>query len=849
MTYESNSVFFTSDGQPYRAQEPKKLPALVEQLKERAISQLYGLLCEMLDNADDALFDLADKALSNKDQSMYFDSMRELRIKRKGIENLFRQELNNAFRLLTTSTESAKQDVLAFNLDNIALVKEDELEENLAVEGMVKKAQAKNEQAIRHLLLRISSLMPGLITEQNNPLNAQPVGEAFRNAVRTLDLDIKAILIIYKLFDRYVLSQLDVVYAELNAFLAENGVLPDIKAHRIQRPSQARAAARPKPEAAADDGLGDAVEAEPDDIREVFGMLRDLLTQQRGGATAVAAGSGMPVSAGPAMYGSIPLAPVAATTDVLQALSQLQIQTVQQAPASEGPMPIIDLRTALATQLPVIAGGARNVTQMDQDVIDIVSMLFEFILDDRNLPDDIKALLSRLQIPMLKVGLLDKAFFSKRQHPARKLLNELAQAAIGWDPVRRGGKDGLHAKIESIVNRILAGFEDNLDMFGALLAEFEKYVEDENRRVSLIERRTREAEEGKAKAENARAQVNAVIHPLTSDKAAPEVVRSLLANAWSNVLFLIALRDGSDSIGWQKSAEAARDLAWSVKPKRTDEERKALRSRMPSLVEELKAGLTSIAYSQFETARFFQELEEAHLRAFRDTTPPAAKPVEPPLLVEEVSGEFISDAPISDNANFLSEDMVVPAADDIDLSAFDEVNLEPDFGPVPAPQRPAALADDLLAEDLGEFSSEDAELLRESNIAPAAKTVAMPAAPAVAARPEAITLASEPASEGSLPADDEFLQKVDAMPLGAWLEVVNGDADGRAIRCKLVAKIPSTGKLIFVNRTGIKVADYTRNGLAVAMRRGSARLLDDAALFDRALEAVISNLRKLKGGD
>ena len=47
-------------------------------------------------------------------------------------------------------------------------------------------------------------------------------------------------------------------------------------------------------------------------------------------------------------------------------------------------------------------------------------------------------------------------------------------------------------------------------------------------------------------------------------------------------------------------------------------------------------------------------------------------------------------------------------------------------------------------------------------------------------------------------------------------------------------------------RTGMKVLEKTRNALAVEFRRNAVRLLDDALLFDRALESVIGNLRKLK---
>jgi hypothetical protein len=66
------------------------------------------------------------------------------------------------------------------------------------------------------------------------------------------------------------------------------------------------------------------------------------------------------------------------------------------------------------------------------------------------------------------------------------------------------------------------------------------------------------------------------------------------------------------------------------------------------------------------------------------------------------------------------------------------------------------------------------------------------------------------------------------------------------LRCKLAAILKQTGKYIFVNRSGMKVMEKSRMGLAVEFRRGAVRMLDDALLFDRALESVIGNLRRLR---
>lgn len=803
-----------SPAEPNRASESRKLPPLVEQLRDRAIARLTGLLAGMLDNADDALFDLADKAHSNSDQSMFFDSMRELRIKRKGMEMTFRQELQNAFRGLSEPVKVAPADVLAIPLEHFALVKEAELEESLAVEGMVKKARVRNDSECRQLFLRLLSLMPGELQDRPNPFDPEVVVEAFRAAHHKLELTIKAGLIVYKLFDRYVVSRIDGVYRDLNAWLADLGVLADA---RFTPPPRSAAASTAS---AIDDGLGETVmlrthtgsyaptaaalglgygaagaaPASDSDMREMFGMLRELLSQQKGQqpSPASAESRAQAYRAEPAALtypaaGGIPVGTIAATQDVLRALSLLQSQALHQ-PPSETPAKIVNLRSAIVGELPRVSAGARQVASMDEDVIDIVSMLFDFILDDRNLQDDIKTLLLRLQIPMLKVGLIDKAFFSKRQHPARRLLNEMAQAALGWDPVRRAGKDGLYGKIEALIERVIAEFDSDLRVFEEVLREFEAYVEEENRRVALIEKRTKEVEEGRARSDNARAQVHTILQPLLLNKRSSEAVRDLLADTWSHVMFLVALREGTESPAWQASVACARDLVASTLPLDDEAVRHSRLMRLPGLLVELKAGLDSIAYSQVEQAKFFEALENAHRVTLQ--APLVQQPQDLPSTEMLLAG-------FPDEASLKLAQTLAPTEDDVDLSGLEIEALEPEFA---------------------------------------------------AALPE-----SEPATTPAAQESDEerqrraeLLIRIDALPLGAWIELLEIAGEQQANRCKLVARLPSTGKLIFVNRNGIKIADFKRDSLAGAMLAGRVRMLDDAALFDRALEAVIANLRKQK---
>jgi hypothetical protein len=102
---------------------------------------------------------------------------------------------------------------------------------------------------------------------------------------------------------------------------------------------------------------------------------------------------------------------------------------------------------------------------------------------------------------------------------------------------------------------------------------------------------------------------------------------------------------------------------------------------------------------------------------------------------------------------------------------------------------------------------------------------------------------SEPSMH--LAENDECLRQVDTLRLGSWVEIQE-DEDHK-LRCKLAAIVEPSGRYVFVNRTGMKVLEKTRMGLAVEFRRGTIRVLDDSLLFDRALESVLGNLRKLKG--
>ncbi|MBD1551001.1 DUF1631 domain-containing protein [Pseudomonas typographi] len=722
-----------------------RLPVVVLQVRDKAAQQLKDGLQALFDNADDTLFEMADKAHSNAEQNIFFEAMRDLRLKRKNIERGFLEKFYEEFvRVGQYDVGLARSAPMTY--DKLALVPNDELERTVALDAMVSKVLARDGFALTQLTTRLNTLIPRTLTDETNPLGPAMLCDYFIQAGRNLGVEIKVKLIILKLFDKYVLTDTDHLYFDANQLLIATGILPELKAAPSRRAedrplrkrsadAEAEAGAQAPEQAPSANAAAAALDQS---VREVFSALQELLRALRG-------------TVAPKLETLADAQPIS-TSDLMRLLSHLQ----QYVPAQPLTYEDYDLRQQLEqllTRVSVKSGRTRVVGNVDEDVINLVAMLFEFILADRNLPDSLKVLIGRLQIPMLKVAVVDKSFFSRGSHPARRLLNEIAQAAMGWSSRDDYQRDALHGRIEQIVQRLLNDFVDDPALFSELLVDFLAFTADERRRSELLEQRTRDAEEGRARAELARLHVQFELNRRLLGKTLPQVVVRLLEEAWSKVLLLTWLKHGDASAEWALALETMDDLIWSVEPHNEPQARLRLLELVPGLLKSLREGLTSSAFDPFATSEFFSQLETLHVQAIQRAAQPSSS------------------------------------------------LLAPD--------------DDTLLVRI------DSEIVLEGQ------------------QPQAVP---EPTSV--LAADDPALAMVDAMRPGTWVELQE-DAEHR-LRCKLTTVIASTGKYIFVNRTGMKVLERSRAALAQAVHDGSLRVLDDNLLFDRALDAVVGKLRSLK---
>ena len=195
MSTDQNIVYFADpDKAPAKEEDPTTRRLLLQDLQDRFVQRVTERFAAMLDNTDDALFALADKAESNRVQSLYFDSMREVRLKRGKMEARFRAEVLDGFRTLRrqpagTAPAGGEHEVADGSYEELALVEHDDLEESLAVDGMVGKARSRHAQALAQLRARLDHLLPGVrLDEGANPVDPRRLCEAFRRAGQALGI-------------------------------------------------------------------------------------------------------------------------------------------------------------------------------------------------------------------------------------------------------------------------------------------------------------------------------------------------------------------------------------------------------------------------------------------------------------------------------------------------------------------------------------------------------------------------------------------------------------------------------------------------------------------------------------
>ena len=271
----------------------------------------------------------------------------------------------------------------------------------------------------------------------------------------------------------------------------------------------------------------------------------------------------------------------------------------------------VNLIRAHREELVQASGG-----KLDHMVIDVVGSLFDQILSDSRVPPQMARQIARLQLPVLRVALNDATFFSSRRHPVRRFVNRIASLACAFDDFDDGPGKPFLARVRELVQEIVEGDFDQVDVYAAKLASLEAFIADQ---THIEAHKQGAADTLNSKESELRLQqrymlqLRAALAPM----ALPAYLSDFLPQVWSQALVLAASRDGADSDRAQRYRRVGRDLVMSVQPKGSPALRKKFLMQLPPLMKDLNEGLQLIGWPEAAQREFFGKLLPAHAESLK----------------------------------------------------------------------------------------------------------------------------------------------------------------------------------------------------------------------------------------
>ena len=467
--------------------------------RDRLIDPVSALFTRNIGRASDELTAMADRGSNVEQQHLCFTANHLLANRAPQLLQCFRQTYVSAFDAAVggmTATRARQNQPLTAEL---SLVDNDDFEQELAITKLSTRAAFNCSQQLVALDRRLAALLrQQRIGQDDNPFQPAALYRSLHAALTEMGAEGPVALVLVQSFERQVAAELPALYADINRYLAECGVLPTIPLSAADQPGAEQVP--PLPGGGVSSGYaapvqgghgptvpavgaplaighGTATATGEDVFAQLLRVIQSAVAPQPVASawrpTPLLPGTtGLPLVAGPSGMDQ----PTVSARQLVDALGDLQ-----RGRADPRSLPglgeiAIDPQCSNALQQFRSTPMASWSHPMDTMTIDVVAMLFEAIFNDPDLPASLRAEIAKLQIPVLKVALLDKGIFTDRKHPVRRLLDGIANAGVG-----RGEHDEprLLAKIHQIIAALVEGFDADTQIFATQAEKLEEFLLEE----------------------------------------------------------------------------------------------------------------------------------------------------------------------------------------------------------------------------------------------------------------------------------------------------------------------------------------------------------------------------------
>lgn len=537
-------------------------------------------------------------------QRRLVDIARQSGINAPSVLDAFAQEIAKAHdELASSSKQDGFEQTNGLTASRISLVGNDDLELEIRIGDIVNRLKG-NERIDRwRVQLRYMTLLDRpKMSAENNPAGLEPISRGLWAICHASNASLDQNLDRLDRLEEQLQADLPDVYFELNTLLEGRGVVPT-QVRPIQRGAGVTASA---PESNA---LGTPPPA------NAISALRQTLVQQTAG-TASSAGFAGTSTGGPGSGSVGGNAALSASTltmlnhlmERLTTLEQRQTAALPNTPLG-APEAQETLRAIRAKDLDLPLGMPTAIA------LDTLSLIFDAIFATPDLPDAVKAIISRLQIPLLKVAILDDTFFSDTQHPARQLINRMAHAAFGL--AQEAGRDHPTCRqLAKVADAARATLEASDSDLKPHLDELERLIAARDQAQQVNSQPYMQLVVEHERKLNARTQANQWLNETLAQCTEP-TMRRFLTEHGLRIMQGAAEGSGVGGTRWQEARTTIDELLWSIQPKQTPEERKRLVALVPTLIKRLNAELDALKVSAEERAPFLNacfDLQTAALR-------------------------------------------------------------------------------------------------------------------------------------------------------------------------------------------------------------------------------------------
>ena len=485
----------------------------------------------------------------------------------------------------------------------ISLVGNDDLELEIRIGDIITRLKG-NERIDRwRVQLRYMTLLDRpKMTAEDNPAGLEPLSRGLWAICMTTKVGLEQNLEILDRLEAQLQADLPDLYRELNTLLEQRGVaLPPT------RPIQRSSGGVVTPTATAQTGALPA---------NALSALQNKLLERsgEGGVSAGAADAG-PVLGNAALSAST-LTMLNHLMERLNTLEQRQIaspmgtQPDDPAPAQQS------LHAINARDLDLPLGKSAAVA------LDTLSLIFDAIFATPDLPDVVKSILSRLQIPLLRTAILDDTFFANTQHPARQLINRMARAACGLTP--DAGRDHpLCERLSQLADSARSAMESNESGLQPQLEELDRLIAERDQTHQLNSQPYMHLVSHHERRLNAGVLAKKWLNEQLAQCSAP-AIRDFLAAHGVRIMQDAAENGGVDGERWKASNTTFAELLWSIQPKQAPEERKRLVALVPALLKRLNSDLDQLGISTEARTPFLNACFDLQTAALRNRPDPAA---------------------------------------------------------------------------------------------------------------------------------------------------------------------------------------------------------------------------------